>query len=122
MKKYLDEFKAFAFGGNLVPLAIAFLMATAFAPVVKAFADGVIMNLIAAIFGKPNFDSIGIDVGDSRLMIGSVITALVSFLVIAVVCFLIVKAYNKVNPPEEVAAGPSEIELLTEIRDSLRSR
>lgn len=123
MKNMLNEFKDFINKGNLVQLAIAFLMATAFAPVVGAFADGVIMNLIAAIFGKPNFDSIVIGVGDADLLVGSVLTAIVNFLIVAAVCFLIVKAYDSWQKKEEAApSGPSEIELLTEIRDSLRNR
>jgi large conductance mechanosensitive channel len=122
MKNTLNEFKDFINKGNLVALAIAFLMATAFAPVVKAFADGVVMNLIAAIFGKPNFDSIVIGVGDADLAVGTVITAFINFLAVAAVCFLIVKAYDKWQKKDEEAAGPSEIDLLTEIRDSLRSR
>jgi large conductance mechanosensitive channel len=123
MKKMLDEFKDFINRGNLLDLAIAVVLATFFAPVIQAIVDGVILNLIAAIFGQPNFDSIGIDVGDSRLLIGTVITAIIQFLMVAFVCFLIVKAYNKMKheaPLEE--AGPTEVELLTEIRDSLRQR
>ena len=122
MKNMLNEFKDFINKGNLVALAIAFLMATAFAPVVKAFADGVVMNLIAAIFGKPNFDSIVIGVGDADLLVGTVITAFINFLAVAAVCFLIVKAYDKWQKKDEEVAGPSEIDLLTEIRDSLRNR
>lgn len=122
MKNMLNEFKDFINKGNLVQLAIAFLMATAFAPVVKAFAEGVIMNLVAAIFGQPDFGSIGINIGDSRLLIGDVINAFITFLIVAAVCFFIVKAYDRWTKKEEEAAGPTEIELLTEIRDSLRSR
>jgi large conductance mechanosensitive channel len=122
VKNMLNEFKDFINKGNLVALAIAFLMALAFAPVVGAFADGVIMNLIAAIFGKPNFDSIVIGVGDADLLVGSVLTALVNFVIVAAVCFLIVKAYDRWQKKDEAAAGPSEVELLTEIRDSLRNR
>jgi large conductance mechanosensitive channel len=122
MKNMLNEFKDFINKGNLVQLAIAFLMATAFAPVVQAFANGIIMNLVAAIFGQPDFGSIGLDIGDSRLLIGDVINALITFLIVAAVCFFIVKAYDKWQKKEEEAAGPSEIDLLTEIRDALRSR
>lgn len=123
MKNWLDEFKAFINRGNLIDLAIAVVLATFFAPVITSIVDGVIMNLIAAIFGQPNFDSITIDVGDSELLIGSVITAIVTFLIVAFVCFLIVKAYNVFKSEAEAAdAGPSEIELLTQIRDELRSR
>ena len=123
MKNMLNEFKDFINKGNLVALAIAFLMAGAFGPVVQAFANGVIMNIIAAIVGKPNFDSVVIGIGDSDILIGTVITAFINFLIVAAVCFLIVKAYDKWQKKEEAAAaGPSEVELLTEIRDSLRNR
>ena len=123
MKKYLDEFKDFVNKGNLVALAIAFIMALFFAPIVTALVDGVIMNLIAAIFGQPSFDSITIDIGDAELLVGTVITAIIQFLIVAFVCFLIVKAYeNWKGPEDEEEAGPSEVELLTEIRDSLRAQ
>ncbi|MEM8747458.1 MAG: large conductance mechanosensitive channel protein MscL [Actinomycetota bacterium] len=118
----IEEFKEFVNRGNLLDLAIAVVLATFFAPVITAIVDGVIMNLIAAIFGQPNFDAIGIDVGDSRLLIGAVITAFVQFLIVAFVCFLIVKAYNQMKAPEEEDDGPSESDLLTEIRDELRAQ
>ena len=87
---------------------------------VNAIVDGVLLNLIAAIFGQPDVDAIGIDVGDSRLEIGAVITALVTFVIVAFVCFVIVKADNAMKSPAD-DAGPSEIDLLTGIRDELRS-
>lgn len=118
----LQEFKDFINRGSLIDLAIAVVLATFFAPVITAIVEGVILNLIAAIVGKPNFDSIGLDVGDSRLLIGTVITALVNFLIVAFVCFMIVKAVNKMQPPPvEEPAGPSETDLLMEIRDQLRA-
>ena len=121
MKNMIDEFKDFINRGNLIDLAIAVVLATFFAPVVAAIVDGVIMNLIAAIFGQPNFDDITISVGDAELLIGTVITAIVQFLIVAWVCFLIVKAYNSMKGPEdEEVAGPSEADLLAEIRDLLR--
>lgn len=124
MKDMFEEFKAFINRGNLIDLAIAVVLATFFAPVVAAIVDGVILNLIAAIFGKPNFDSITIGVGDADLLVGTVITAAVQFVIVAFVCFLIVKAYNQMKGPDEdeADAGPSEIDLLIEIRDSLRQR
>jgi len=124
MKDMISEFKDFINRGNLLDLAIAVVLATFFAPVIAAIVDGVIMNLIAAIFGQPNFDSIGIDVGDSRLLIGTVITAFVQFVIVAFVCFLIVKAYNKMQAEEEEEeeSGPSEVDLLTEIRDQLKAQ
>lgn len=117
----LQEFKDFINRGNLVDLAIAVVLATFFAPIVTAIVDGVIMNIIAAIFGQPSFDSITIDVGDAKLYVGTVITAIVNFLVVAVVCFLIIKAYTSMREPE-AEAGPTETDLLIEIRNELRAR
>jgi large conductance mechanosensitive channel len=122
MKDFLTEFKAFVNRGNLVELAVAFTLTLFFVPVVNSIVDGLIMQLIAGIFGEPSFDSIVIDVGDAQLQIGSVITAIVTFLIVAFVCFLIVKAYNAMKGPVEEDDTPSEIDLLTEIRDELRSR
>jgi large conductance mechanosensitive channel len=122
MKSWTQEFKDFINRGNLVELAIAFVLAAAFGLVVLAIVDGVIMPIIAAIFGEPNFDSITIDIGDGVILIGTAITAIVNFVVIAFVCFLIVKAYNKMRGPVDEDDGPSEVDLLMEIRDELRSR
>jgi len=122
MGELIKEFKTFVNRGNLVELAVAFTLTLFFVPVVNAIVDGVILNLIAAIFGQPNFDSITIGVGEAELLVGTVITALVTFLIVAFVCFLIVKAYNAMKKPDGDEDGPSEIDLLTEIRDELRSR
>jgi large conductance mechanosensitive channel len=119
----IQEFKDFINRGNLIDLAIAVILATFFAPIITSIVDGVLMNIIAAIFGQPDFDAITIDVGDAQLFIGTVITAIVNFLIVAAVCFLIVKAYNSFKKAEaEDDPGPSEIELLTEIRNELRAR
>jgi large conductance mechanosensitive channel len=139
MKKNLEEFKAFINNGSLIDLAIAVVLATFFSPIVKAIVDGIVLNLVAAIFGKPNFDSIHVKIrtgdgpvaladgtvsdGNTYLEFGKVLTAVVTFLVVAVVCFLIIKAYNKMKPPVVAEEpGPTEVDLLTEIRDSLRNR
>jgi large conductance mechanosensitive channel len=122
MKDFITEFKEFVNRGNLVELAVAFTLTLFFVPVVNAIVDGLIMQLIAGIFGQPSFDSITIDVGDAELFVGTVITALVTFLIVAFVCFLIVKAYNAMKAPADDDDGPSEIDLLIEIRDELRSR
>lgn len=122
MKDLVKEFKEFINRGNLIELAVAFTLTLFFVPVVNAIVDGVILNLIAGIFGEPNFDSMVIGVGEADLLIGTVITALVTFVLVALVCFVIVKAYNKMKGPEDADGEPTEIELLTEIRDALRSR
>jgi large conductance mechanosensitive channel len=116
----IQEFKDFINNGNVFETAVGLILALAFAPVVTGFIEHIIMPIIAAIVGEPNFDGIGIDIGDARINVGTWLTIVVGFMLIALVMFFLVKAYNKANAPEaEAAAGPSEIDLLTEIRDSL---
>lgn len=124
MKNMANEFKEFINRGNLVELAIAFILAAAFAPVVLAIVDGIFMPIIAAVVGQPDFNKLGFDIGDARINYGIALTAIVNFLIIAFVCFLVVKAYNKSKGPvvEEEVVALTEIELLVEIRDSLRAR
>jgi large conductance mechanosensitive channel len=122
MAGMIKEFKEFISKGNLVAIAVGLIMALYFAKIVDAILDGVVNPIIAAIFGKPDFSLIGFDIGDARISIGKVIDAGVSFVVVALILFLIVKAYNKAVPEKETAAGPSEVDLLTEIRDELRRR
>jgi large conductance mechanosensitive channel len=119
----IQEFKEFVAQGNFIDLAIGVLIGGAFGPVVNAFVSDFIMNIVAAIFGQPNFDGIGFDLSDTRVIIGTTITALIRFVIIMLVAFLILKAMAKMKTAkEEAPAGPSEVDLLTEIRDSLRAR
>lgn len=116
----MSGFKAFLLRGNLVELAVAFIMATAFAKVVEAF-TGVILGFIGKIGGEPDFSSIEL----ADVNVGIFLTALLSFVILAaVVYFFVVVPYTKAKEryfPAE-AAGPSEVELLTEIRDSLAAK
>jgi large conductance mechanosensitive channel len=122
MKNMLAEFKEFIRKGDVVTIAVGLIMALYFAKIVDAVLNGVINPIIAAIFGESNYSTIGFDIGDARISIGLVIDAAISFVVVAFILYLILKAYNAWRKPEEAVAGPTEIELLTEIRDSLRSR
>ena len=122
MKKLLDEFKEFIAKGDVVMIAVGLIMALYFQKIVDAILEGVINPIIAAIFGESNFRDIGFDVGDARISIGLVIDAAISFVVVALVLFLLVKAYNRFKAEENEEAGPSELDVLTEIRDELRRR
>jgi large conductance mechanosensitive channel len=127
VKKLYQEFKDFAFSGDIVGLAVAFVMAAAFGAVVSALVDFVVMPIVGIIFGEPSFDSLTWTINDSIILYGSFITALVKFLAIALgVFFFIVKPYQayqkRKTVEEEVPAEPSEdIKLLTDIRDLLRN-
>lgn len=122
MKDMMEEFKAFIQKGNVLVIAVAFILGLYFQKIVEALLDGVINPIIAAIFGETSFQNIGFDIGDARISIGLVIDAAISFVVVAFILFLMVKQYNKMAPPKEEESGPSEIDLLTEIRDSLQNR
>jgi len=99
----LAEFKRFVMRGNLLELAVAFIMGVAFATVVTAFAT-IVLSLIAAVFGaEVSFDHLTFTVNDTPIPYGAFLTAVVSFLIIAWVLFLLVKAYNRLNTPTEEA-------------------
>ena len=96
----LKEFKAFVMRGNLVELAVAFVMGLAFAAVVTAFTN-IVLGTIAYVAGSDvSFDEIGVHKnGDLVIPIGAFITAVVTFLIVAWVLFLVVKAYNRMRAP-----------------------
>jgi large conductance mechanosensitive channel len=96
----LRDFKEFALKGNLLELAVAFVLGLAFAAVVTSLVDDVIMQLVAAIFGKPDFSNLTFSIGDGVIRYGSFLTAVVTFLIIAWVLFLIVKAAQTLMPPK----------------------
>lgn len=120
----VQEFRDFITKGNLIDIAVGFIMGAAFVAVIGALVDNVLMPIIAIPFGEPSFDSIIWTVNGSEILIGSFITAVVAFLLVSLAVFLfIVKPYNayraRTETDEEEDAGPSEVELLTQIRDSL---
>lgn len=124
----MQEFKDFVAKGNVVMLAVAFIMGIAFQAVVSSLVENVIMPIVAIPFGEPNFSALTFEVNGSVIMWGSFVTAAVVFLLTALAVFLfIVKPYNVLLErravEEEVSdPGPTEAELLVEIRDVLKSR
>ena len=117
-----QEFKEFISRGNLIELAVAVILGFAFNIVVQSLVGDVFTPVIAAIFGQPDFHSITIPIGDTAIQVGSFLNALISFVTVAFVLFLVVKAYNRAFPKKAAPVGPTEVELLTEIRDELRRR
>lgn len=128
----LSEFKEFVNRGNFVDLAVGFVMGVAITTVVQAIVNRVIMPAIGMLFGDANFDNLltfGEAVGEDGVPIGSfgaVITALITFIAVALVLFLIVRAYNRMQrkQPEEPepTAEPADVVLLREIRDALKGQ
>jgi large conductance mechanosensitive channel len=99
----IKEFKAFVMRGNLIELAVAFILGVAFAAVVTAFTN-IVLGTIAYVAGSStSFDDIGVHKGDALVIpIGAFLTALLSFVIVAFVLFLIVKAYNRTRPETPV--------------------
>jgi large conductance mechanosensitive channel len=122
----LKEFKEFAFGGNIVDLAVAFVMAGAFGALVTALVENIVMPLIGIIFGEPTFDQFTWTANDSVITYGTFITALVAFIAIAAgVFFFIVKPYNAYKAKveagtEEAAPPPEDIALLRQIAENTK--
>ena len=86
----LKEFRDFLLRGNLVTLAVAFVMGVAFAAVVTSFVNDLVMPVIAMIFGKPDFSDLTFTINDAVFRYGSFLTALVTFVAIAVAVFFFV--------------------------------
>ncbi len=125
----LKEFKEFVFRASLIEIAIGLILALAIKALVDSLVSDVITPIIAAIGGQPNFDSLVLDIGDGEIRYGRFLNTIVSLLVIGLVLFLIVKAYNTVlertkrrGDEDEVTEPGEDVLLLREIRDSLSQR
>ncbi len=119
----IKEFKEFINQGNLVDMAVAFVLGTAFAALVKSFTDDILMQIVSMIFGKPDFSSLSVTINDSVIRYGSFINAVIAFLIVALAMFMVVKAYNALRKDSEVEEELDEqTQLLTEIRDALQNR
>ena len=123
----LKEFKDFINRGNVVDLAVAVIIGGAFGAIITSLVNDIIMPLIGVILGGLDFAGLSIEVGEATILYGSFIQAIVNFLIIAFVLFLIVRGFNKLQKKEEAAPAPppepsAEEKLLTEIRDLLKER
>ncbi|WP_103062624.1 large conductance mechanosensitive channel protein MscL [Actinomyces qiguomingii] len=126
----IKGFKEFISQGNVLDLAVAVIIGAAFSPIVQAITD-VIMGIIGSLAGQPNFDSVlqfSIN-GHDPIQPGTIITAAVNFLLVAAaVYFCIVAPMNRLSArlkkekEEEEAGEPTDVELLTEIRDLLKQQ
>ena len=122
----IKEFKDFLMKGNLVEIAVAFVMGVASSKVVGTFTDRIVSPLVANIFELPDLTQLWtfgkvVD-GVSSGSVGALLAVLLDFVIVGFVMFLVVKLYNKAQAaePEAPTVLPEDIALLTEIRDSLR--
>ena len=135
-----SDFKAFIAGGNVLDLAVGVMIGGAFATIIKSLTDDLIMPVVGAVFGGVDFSSKymllgavpnGVSLTDyaalkaagvPMLGYGAFITAIINFLIFAFVIFMIVRWVGKVMRTKTVDAGPTDVDLLTEIRYELRKR
>lgn len=137
----LKEFREFIARGNVLDLAVAVIIGGAFGTIVTSLTEDLIMPVIGAIFGGFDFSSKFIllgapagyegslsdyaalkEAGAAMIGYGAFITAVINFLILAFVIFLLVRTANKAMNKQDEAAGPTEVDLLTEIRDELKKR
>jgi len=121
----LKEFKEFVMRGNVLDLAVGVIIGGAFGKIVASLVNDIIMPLIGILMGGVNFGSLKYAVGGAEVTYGNFIQAIVNFLIIAFVLFLVVRAYNNMRRKEEVKPPakeelPRDTVLLTEIRDLLK--
>lgn len=108
VKQLWTEFKAFAMGGNMFDLALGFILGTAFATIVESLAGNVLMQLVAAIFGQPDFGGFAVTLNGAEIKYGAFLTDLVNFFLLALVLFGIVKLLKKAGLGNFRAQGQME--------------
>lgn len=128
----INGFKNFIMKGNVIDLAVAVVIGAAFGAVVTSLVENILMPLISALVGAPNFDDFAkVTINGNDILFGMFLTAVVNFLLIAAaVYFVVVLPMNKLferrdrklDLEEKVEAVDPQIALLTEIRDSLQKR
>ncbi|TRD23291.1 large conductance mechanosensitive channel protein MscL [Palleronia caenipelagi] len=126
----LQEFKDFIAKGNVMDMAVGIIVGAAFTAIVTSLVDDLINPLIGLFVGGLDFSGLSVGIGEAQFMYGNFITAVINFLIIAFVVFLLVRAVNRIKAaaekPEDVApeveTGPSELDVLLEIRDQLKTR
>lgn len=129
MKKFIEDFKAFALKGNVIDLAIGVVIGGAFSTIVKSLVNDIIMPLVGMLVGGVNFTYLHITLKAATathkavtLNIGNFIQNIINFLIIAITIFLCVKAASKLYKKKDAppAKTPDDILLLQEIRDLLK--
>jgi large conductance mechanosensitive channel len=120
----LKEFREFAIKGNILDLAVAVIIGTAFGKIVTALTSTLIMPLVSLVLGKGGVMDLSVSVNGTIFPIGVFLQSVIDFLLVAFILFLIVKAINSLNRKKEEAPAPvvtpEDIILLREIRDELK--
>ena len=126
---FIQDFKSFAFKGNLIDMAVGIVIGTAAGAIVKSFIDNIVSPLIATLFQVPDLTSLALKMGESAegepilLKYGTFVQNLLDFLILAFAVFVAIKvAARFMEKAEEEAEPAAEVKLLTEIRDALKKQ
>lgn len=124
MQQWIADFKSFALRGNVIDLAVAVVIGTAFGKIVTSLVDTIITPSIGLLLGGVDLTGYAINVGGASVRYGAFAQSIVDFLIIAVVIFFAVRIMGKVTRTQEKEASPirEDIAVLREIRDLLQSR
>ena len=124
-----EDFKKFAMRGNVMDMAVGVIIGGAFGKIVSSLVDNVLMPIIGVLTGGVDFSALSVKVVDAEVKYGMFVQNVIDFLIIAFCIFLMLKGINKFNrkkkaEPEQPAApaGPTQEELLAEIRDLLKNK
>ena len=113
MKKFMDEFKTFISRGNVMDMAVGIIIGGAFTAIITALVDNIIMPVISAIFGGVSFEQWNIIMGSGEeppvLGLGTFVAAVINFLLIALVLFMIIRAMNKAAEARKKEEAPEEV-------------
>ena len=127
----IKEFKEFISKGNVMDMAVGIIIGGAFTKIVTALVEAILMPFIGVICGGKSVADMSVTVGNAAIGYGAFIQAIIDFLLVALVLFMILKAFNKAKSvavkeeeeaPAEPEPVPADIELLTEIRDLLKAK
>lgn len=123
----LKEFRDFALRGNVIDLAVAVVIGAAFTAIVNSLVNDIIMPLVGVILGGLDFTTLAITFGNANITYGNFIQAIINFVIVAFVLFLVVRSINRLQKKKEEAppAPPepsAEEKLLVEIRDLLKNK
>jgi large conductance mechanosensitive channel len=119
----VQEFKQFAMKGSLIDMAVGIIIGAAVGKMVSTLVENILMPIIGMLMGGVNFADLSVTVGDASIGYGAFIQAIIDFLIVAFVIFMILKAINAMREnyeQEQTEAEPADIALLTEIRDLLK--
>ena len=122
----IKEFREFIMRGNVLDLAVAVIIGVAFGAIITSLVNDIIMPLIGILMGGIDFSGLAVQVGSATVTYGNFIQAIINFLIIALVLFLVIKGANSVMRKKAEAPVPpaptAEEKLLTEIRDLLAAQ